>query len=207
MAMLAIALVACSSAKTTSTSQDSADATSGADDSPNAEASAMPWGGDNAYNPSTKLTKADVQPFFTVPIEMKRETDLTGQAAGCLFSTSEDDGPRLQIVTVTGPQADSFYSGNASQDGVPGVPLAGVGEKAIREAKDVWVYAMNGGVFCMIHGERGGGTAKFVGLKKYGRSDAIPDAIAQPVATQLGTLCNKIYGSGNTTPSFSGLDN
>jgi hypothetical protein len=34
----------------------------------------------------------------------------------------------------------------------------------------------------------------------------VPDAKANLMAAQLGTLCNTIYGSGTATPSFVGLD-
>lgn len=71
---------------------------------------------------------------------------------------------------------------------------------------------MKSGVFCQIHGDHSADRAEnAVADEMRGinisdvRAGNIPDAEAQAVAQQLGTLCNKIYGSGNMTPSFAGL--
>lgn len=162
----------------------------------------------NAYDPCKKLALADVQAFFLAPVTMKPQTDLMGPAAGCIFSTA-DGVSSLQILTVTGPQAESFYTHNLKEDGVVAVPVAGVGDRAVRDPKDVWVYAMKDGVFCMVHGAHGStagtGTGQLKGLRNFEVSSDVPDAVAAAVALQLGTLCNKIYGSGNAVPNFSGL--
>jgi hypothetical protein len=71
------------------------------------------------------------------------------------------------------------------------VPLSGTGDKAVRDAGDVWVYAMKNGVFCMIDGDSyGRGSLK--GAEKY--ADArIPDTVAGPIAQQLAALCAKLW--------------
>ncbi len=171
------------------------------------DSEAAPLNG-NAYDPCKKLALADVQVFFLAPVTMKPETDLVGPAAGCTFSTA-DGVSSLQILTVTGPQAEGFYTHNLKEDDVAAVPVAGVGDRAVRDPKDVWVYAMKDGVFCMVHGAHGStggtGTGQLKGLRNFDVSSDVPDAVGAAVAAQLGTLCNKIYGSGNTVPNFSGL--
>ncbi|MGH8137084.1 MAG: hypothetical protein ACREVV_02650 [Steroidobacteraceae bacterium] len=157
----------------------------------------------NAYDPCTKLSVAVVQPFFSAPVTMKRETDLVGTSAGCIFSTP-DNTSTIQVVTVTGPPSAAFYNGNRMQDGVPSIQLAGVGDKAMREPKDVWIYALKRDTFCMIHSDKHG-RSQMRGLQKFADAD-VPDAVASRMAAQLGTLCNTIYGSGTREPSFAGLD-
>jgi hypothetical protein len=49
------------------------------------------------------------------------------------------------------------------------------------------------------------GRRQMRGLEKFANED-VPDTIATRMAAQLGTLCNAIYGSGTTVPSFAGLD-
>jgi PBP1b-binding outer membrane lipoprotein LpoB len=46
------------------------------------DTSAAAAGGTNGYDPCQKLTVAQVQPFFTAPIQMKKEDDLIGPMAG-----------------------------------------------------------------------------------------------------------------------------
>ena len=78
------------------------------------------------------------------------------------------------------------------------------GDKAVREPHDIWVYARKGAVFCMIHGDMHT-RSQVRGLQKFA-DKAVPDALANQYAQQLGTLCNRLFGSGPATPSFAGLE-
>jgi hypothetical protein len=157
-----------------------------------------------AYDPCEKLSVAVVQPFFTAPITMRtKDEPKSDSSAECFFDTAEGES-EFQFYTATGQLADTFYDGNLKQDGVPSVPLSGVGDKAVREPKDIWVYAKKGQVFCMIHGDRHT-RSQVRGLRKYADA-AVPDDVAKRFAQQLGTLCNKLFGSGATAPSFAGLE-
>ncbi len=42
-------------------------------------------------------------------------------------------------------------------------------------------------------------------MEAAGDTNNIADSAYQTVAIALGTLCNRIYGSGNTTPDLSSL--
>ena len=138
-----------------------------------------------------KLTVADVQPFFKGPVK---------KIEGCRFRTSGGHGAQLQILTGT---SDSMFAREAMTEkykGKPGVPLSGIGDKAIRQPGDVWVYAVKGGVFCAVqggHAAYGAPDAASVEMRGIDVADVragnIPDAKAQPIAQKLGALCNKIF--------------
>jgi hypothetical protein len=157
-----------------------------------------------AYDPCEKLTAALVQPFFMVPVTLRHKDEpKSDSSAECFFDTADGES-EFQIYTATGEMADMFYTGNLKQNGVPSPPLTGVGDKAVREPKDIWVYAQKGAVFCMIHGDSHT-RSQVRGLQKFA-DKAVPDELANRYAQQLGTLCNRLFGSGTTTPSFAGLE-
>lgn len=157
-----------------------------------------------AYDPCVKLTAAVVQPFFTAPVKLRQKDEpKSDSSAECFFDTADGES-EFQVYTATGDLADAFYNENLKQDGVPSVPITGVGDKAVREPHDIWLYARKGSVFCMIHGDRH--TRRQVrGLQKFA-DKPIPDDLATRYAQQLGTLCNRIFGSGPVAPSFTGLE-
>ena len=172
--------------------------------SPNSVAANSGGGGAYAYDPCVKLTAALVQPFFTAPIKLRQKDEpKSDTSAECFFDTADGES-EFQVYTATGDLADIFYNGNLKQDGVPSVPISGVGDKAVREPHDIWVYARKGAVFCMIHGDMHT-RSQVRGLQKFA-DKPVPDALATQYAQQLGTLCNRLFGSGPATPSFAGLE-
>ena len=163
----------------------------------------------NHFRPCEKLSVADVQPFFNTPIKKISDPPSDAPVQSCSFATI-DGIQGIQITTVVGSMVGGFTTKPPTDDGKPGIPLSGIGDSAVRESKDIWVYAIKKGVFCMIHGDHAGENAQgsieeIRGLKLSDSiSGTIPAATAQAVAQNLGTLCNKIWGSGNMTPSFTG---
>lgn len=161
-------------------------------------------GGNYAYDPCVKLSAALVQPFFTAPIKLKQKDEpKSDTSAECFFDTADGES-EFQVYTATGELAEMLYNGNLKQDGVPSVPIAGVGDKAVRDPHDIWLYARKGSVFCMIHGDSHT-RSQVRGLPKFA-DKPIPDDLATRYAQQLGTLCNRLFGAGPTTPSFAGLE-
>ncbi|HEY2782695.1 MAG TPA: hypothetical protein VGI90_18070 [Steroidobacteraceae bacterium] len=157
-----------------------------------------------AYDPCVKLTAALVQPFFTAPVTLRQKNEPKAEtSAECFFDTADGES-EFQVYTATGEVADMFYNDNLKQDGVPSIPVSGVGDKAVREPHDIWIYARKGAVFCMIHGDLHT-RSQVRGLQKFA-DKPVPDDIATRYAQQLGTLCNRLFGSGATTPSFTGLE-
>jgi hypothetical protein len=62
----------------------------------------------------------------------------------------------------------------------------------------------------MVHGDHSYATGEGVELMRgltvsQSQSGKIPPATAHILAQALGTLCNRAFGSGNTTPSFANL--
>jgi hypothetical protein len=160
--------------------------------------------GGYAYDPCVKLTAALVQPFFTAPVKLRQKDEpKSNSSAECFFDTPDGES-EFQVYTATGDLADAFYNENLKQDGVPSVPVSGVGDKAVREPHDIWIYARKGHVFCMIHGDLHT-RSQVRGLQKFA-DKPIPDDLATRYAQQLGTLCNRLFDSGPTTPSFTGLE-
>lgn len=161
-------------------------------------------GGSYSYDPCVKLTAAIVQPFFTAPIKVKQKDEpKSDTSAECFFDTSDGES-EFQVYTATGELADMLYNENLKQDGVPSVPIAGVGDKAVRDPHDIWLYAHKGSVFCMIHGDSHT-RSQVRGLQKFA-DKPIPEDLATRYAQQLGTLCNRLFGAGPATPSFAGLE-
>ncbi len=177
LALLAAALTACSNSQSAGLNGAAAN-----------EGAAAPVDG-NRYDPCTKLSLDMVQPLFSAPITMRPEIDVTGTAAGCIFATAGNKS-QLQVLTVKGPQAADFYNDPENQKGA--VALAGIGDRAIREARDISVYALKGDVYCQVHTDSTA-RSQMRGLERFADKD-VPDDIANTVARQLGGLCNRIYG-------------
>jgi hypothetical protein len=162
----------------------------------------------NNFRPCDKLSVADVQPFFNTPIKKIADAPSDAPIQNCTFATT-DGIQAIQVMTAVGSTVSAFTNKSPTDDGKPGTPLTGIGDHAIREANDIWVYAFRNGSFCMIHGDHSGENAQgsveeIRGLKiSDSLAHTIPAATAQRVAQNLGTLCNKVWGSGNTTPTFT----
>jgi hypothetical protein len=207
----AVAAALCLAACSNNNSNNNASAAAGEHAAQTAAASAGDASDEvNHFQPCEKLSVADVQPFFNTPIKKLDQPHPEGPTADCNFATV-DGIQGLQITTVVGSMVKAFTDKPPTDDGKPGIPLAGIGDSAMRESRDIWVYGLKNGVFCMIHGDHSGervqgAVEEIRGLKL---SDAvaqsIPAATAQAVAQNLGTLCNKVWGSGNMTPSFADL--
>jgi hypothetical protein len=191
---------------TTAASTDEADATDqsadgGVDNQDSVDAS-VPEGG-TAVN-CKQLAQADVQPLMAGTIDSVTATaagdDDTGQQ--CDFAGGDGDVSVIDILVLKGAAATSEYADTA--DGEISVP--GVGDKAVRADGDVSVTALKDDTYCSVSvGDPGDlpGIGDFEAANE-GSSD-IPDPVAGAAAAALGTLCNRIFGSGNTTPDLGAL--
>jgi len=138
-------------------------------------------------------------PYFTAPIATVRRDDLVGQAAGCQYATAAGRSS-INVVVVTGSQAQAFFNASKTDNGVAGAAMSAIGDNAVRSAHDVWVSAIKANVFCGISGQHGAvaakGTGELAGLKDYDTNDDVPDAVAAPVAARLGATCSKLFSTG-----------
>jgi hypothetical protein len=195
--MAAVAAVICFGAGCSSGSSGSSASIAGAAASAASDASSDEV---NHFKPCDKLSVADVQPFFNTPIKKMAEPANSSPTANCNFVTL-DGIQGIQITTVVGSMVRVFTDKPPTDDGKPGIALAGIGDSAFRESNDIWVHALKKGVFCMIHGDHSGENAQgsveeIRGLKlSDSLAHTIPAATAQSVAQNLGALCNRIWGS------------
>lgn len=160
-----------------------------------------------------QVTKTQVQPLLVDKVTSStavpapaNDLPLGGTGQLCTFATA-DSASAISIVVVGGADADPYYQGQMQGLGQP-TALAGVGDKAIRDASDSSsaVTAEQNGVACTADtsgADQLPGVAAL--MKAAGDTSDIGDANWSKVAAALGTLCNVVFGSGNTTPDFSGL--
>ncbi len=161
----------------------------------------------------SKVTKAQVQPLLVAPITTVTmsmppagETGPGGTGQWCTFAVA-DSAQAISILVIGGKYAENFYQSQV-QSTVQPVSLPGVGDKAIRDAghSSTAVTAERRGVVCVSDAGAAGELPGVGTLEKAaGYSNKIGDANWVQVAAALGTLCNVVFGSGNTTPDFSGL--
>ena len=148
-------------------------------------------------DPCALLTKADVQPFFSVPVV----TELPGPVPGtCEWAANDGPGgvsTSLDVVVITGQDALDAWT-VASGPG-PKTMFGDVGDQAEHYPNDPDFVSNKGDVTCNITTV---GSAHLAGKMDYPVA-AIPDAAATQIAQAYGTLCNKIYGSGPTTPTLT----
>jgi hypothetical protein len=150
-------------------------------------------------DPCTKLTKADVQPFFTVPIATALPSVLnTALTKGCTWSAADGSAETsVALLVRTGDDASTEWM--EATTGNP-VKFSGVGDQAEHIPGISDFVSIKAGVVCSITTLGRTHLAPLAGLT-LDSQDLLSDADATTVAQQFGTLCNKIYGSGNTTPT------
>lgn len=101
-------------------------------------------------------------------------------------------GGRLRVLAV------------AKMSAMNPVAVSGVGDQAFRDTGDFGPTAEHGGVMCTVS------TASAVqipGVDALVQNGTLNLTEAQNgiLAAALGTVCNRIFGSGNTTPMLGGL--
>ena len=150
------------------------------------------------------LTPADVQFLMTHkaigPKVTPEGTDNDGQL--CDFNNADVD---QTVEVLVFPSSDPTF-GYAAQKSEKGgaVSLPGIGEEAFREADDYDPTATGGGVTCTVSAsidDVPAAAALIVG----GHSITLTPTQETAVAVALGTVCNRIFRSGNTTPDWSSL--
>ncbi|MEO6886055.1 MAG: hypothetical protein ABI232_07200 [Jatrophihabitantaceae bacterium] len=158
----------------------------------------------------SQITIGEIQPLVDgtpqAPTITAEGQDGAGQQ--CVFRVSnpdEEDGRTVDILVESGSLATDGYAQELASATGP-VMLTGIGDKGFRETGDDQVTALKGDTYCSVT-LGSGDTIKGVGPieSAHGGTSDIGEANNAIVAAALGTLCNRIYGSGNTTPDLSGL--
>ena len=200
---VAVVVVACSSSPTVPPAVAAAAATAAAVAAATADDAATTTGDTaspaaNLEDPCQKLTKADVQPFFTqqlvteLPGLLQSDTDKS-----CEFA-SNNEASSLIVDYEVGDAAQTKVLLH-NQPGGDAVSVPGVGDAASHPAGDPSMLFSSKGsgasaVVCTV-------TTTGLGFALVSTSSAMTDDQATQIDAQYGTLCNKMYGSGNTTPT------
>ncbi|MEO9138875.1 MAG: hypothetical protein ABI345_07380 [Jatrophihabitans sp.] len=202
-------ITACSSSAAGSKPRSSASRASGS-----AGAVAPGAAADSDRATCSQVTKSQVQPLLvaaitsaTTAVPPVGETGAGGTGQRCTFATS-DSAQALSILVIGGKYAENFYQSQV-QSTAQAVSVPGVGTKAIRDAShsSTAVTAERRGVVCVVDTSGADQLPGVAALEKAaGDSNRIGDSNWVQVAAALGTLCNVVFGSGNTTPDFSGLE-
>ncbi len=174
----------------------------------------------------SQLTKAQIQPLLVHRVTRLKVTPVPGALYGisakqvgqtCTFADTETSNG-LTVVVIAGPAAAHAYK-NELHDIAPGtafgsvdsrklarVPL--VSGKAVRQRADsrgavttAEVASIKGSTYCAVipSDDELPGVARL--QKAAGDTADIGDKAYADVAAAIGTVCNRIYGSGGTDPA------
>jgi hypothetical protein len=156
-----------------------------------------------------QVTEAEVQPLSTDPITQDTVTAESEGSLGtgqqCVLSGADGDGT-VDILVLGGSGASNAYAEALTSETDGQVAVSGVGDKASRDKGDDQINAIKGNVYCSVtlgSDDTVPGVAAIEDAN--GNTSDIGAAADTIVAVALGTLCNRIWGSGSTTPDLSGL--
>ena len=154
-----------------------------------------------------QLTYQQVQPFIgekltndAVQFEHVGD-DLTGQQ--CRFSGASGDNS-VSVFVLKGSGAAAAYTGEVADEKDGQVDVPGVGDKASRDKGSAGINALKGDIYCSTGMDQSFPAIGILESAANGTTN-IGEAYYQEAAIAVGTLCNRIFGSGNTTPDLSKL--
>jgi hypothetical protein len=164
-------------------------------------------GGGDTKATCSQITKEQVQVLIVDPITKVTAKpfgpDLEGQS--CAFETSNSDGA-LVIYVLSGQAATDAYTSDV-RGLAQAVSVAGVGDKASRDASDSTsqVTSMKGDRYCSVDTQDDLVPGVSQLMDANGNTSRIGDQAYEEIANAVGTVCNLVYGSGNTTPDLTAL--
>ncbi len=167
----------------------------------------------------SQLTAKDVQPLVSDPITKTVTKPIPGitylqkaKKVGetCTFATDETSNA-LTVTDVGGPAAANAWKAELQAiDGVVSVP--GIGAKAVRSSVDseggvgtAEVVSLKGSTYCAVDPDVGDVPGAAALEEAAGSTGDIGNQAYAIIAAADGTICNRIFGHGNTTPDLSKL--
>ena len=152
------------------------------------------------------LIKEAVQPFLTDPIATVNVQAIGTGGDGQTCSFGANSGGSVDVTVV--PESDEVMNFAAQTKGFKNpVTVVGIGDHALRDAAEESgdLVATRGGITCAV--SAGPSDIPGVGALDLaaGGTNNIGDANYAVIASALGTLCNRVFGSGNTVPNLTGL--
>jgi hypothetical protein len=167
--------------------------------------SVAPTGGTTAT--CKQLTFDAVQPLLDAPITNVEVTaaGLSGGGQECRFEAS-DPSINVDVIVVGGDDGTTQYNSDVSEFDHPAA-LPGVGDKAMWDSNDESpaFAAIKGDEYCSVGVEAEDVPGVGAQMDAADNTNQIGDANYLIISTALATVCNRIYGSGNTTVDLSGL--
>ena len=169
------------------------------------DASAVPAGGTTAT--CTQLTIDEAQPLLNVPLKTVHVTPagLSGGGQECRF-VGADESDYVDVIVIGGSEGPLEYANDVQGFPSP-APLPGVGDKAMWDSNNESssFAALKGDVYCSVEGEDENVPGVGALMDAANNTLRIGDANWKIIANAMATLCNRIYGSGDTTVDLSGL--
>jgi hypothetical protein len=168
-----------------------------------ASASALPV--DSGKATCKQLPKSQIQPVLSVPIGKVSVTAALQTGQQCVYSkgAGSDDGVDIDVLVFNGSQAKPEFQQEVKGWG-PKVAVKGIGDKAYRKKGDYQIDSIKGSEFCSVS-VGSDETVPGVSALETNGTDDIPESADTIIASALGTICNRIYGKGNTKASLKGL--
>jgi hypothetical protein len=167
----------------------------------------------------SQLTKAQIQPLLAHPItkvtvkavtalQYTGSTKRVGQE--CIFAAGAVS-EALTVTVVNGPVSANAYTGDLQ--GLDGaVAVHGVGTKAARAPVDAngaaattTLSALKGTTYCSVSPGDGEIPGEAQLEEAAGGTSDIGNKAYAEIAAAVGTVCNRIFGSGKTTPDLTAL--
>jgi hypothetical protein len=147
-----------------------------------------------------QLTKGQVQPLIVAPIKKVKVTKAGQTGQQCVYSGSSG-GSAIDVVVIKGEIKAAFKLEVRGSDLSVAVP--GVGDKAYRGESNYQIESLSGSEYCSVSVGDENTVPGVAALEANGSE--IPESANQIVARALGSLCNRLFKKGNTTPSLAGL--
>ena len=155
-----------------------------------------------------QLTFAEVQPLIVETIYAVDVTAINADGTGqqCVFNAKNaDSSGAITVQVLSGAAGTQAYAEAVSEETKP-VPVTGVGDKASRDTEEGGVDALKGDLYCSVTYSSSDGIPGVGPLEEaHGATNNIGENYYDTIAQAMGTLCNRVYGSGNTTPDLSSL--
>jgi hypothetical protein len=154
-----------------------------------------------------QLTLQQVQPFIgakltKVDVQFEDLGDASGQQ--CRFSGASDDEHSINVLVLKGSGAAAAYAGEVADEKDGQVDVPGVGDKAGRDKGSGGINALKGDIYCSTGVDNGLPAIGILESAANGTTN-IGEDYYQEASIAVGTLCNRIFGSGDTTPDLSKL--
>jgi hypothetical protein len=176
--------------------------------------SGAPAAAASSFPTCAQLTKAQLQPLLVHRITKITVRPVNGAQylAGnktigqtCVVADTETSNALAITVLGSGDAAKAF-AGEMISDR-PEVAVPGVGDKAERQKADAkgsaaaGVFSIQGNTYCEVDPQEGETPGEAKLEEAAGDTSDIGDKAYADIAAADGTVCNRIYHSGNTNPA------